>query len=361
MKKVLFLAEPRHDLAAYRYFQRHYECINYHLTTAEQLINDFKTTLKDVDAIYAAWLGFIPLGGFANDILANAPPSLKIITICSVGYDGFDEHAMAEKGIVLTNVPSSGAAEPVADLVLYNAILAFRNFGMVTSVFNSSLPNSMYVRKRLDEGNFDQRAGTLSLGSGTTHSFGHYTAGRANLSPGGHTAVIVGFGRIGQTIAQRLHSVGMKIAYVKRTRLTTVHEQLLGYPVSYYRSLSEAKQVADLVVIACPGNAETKHLVNAKVIDEMARPFRIINVGRGTVIDEQALVDGLKSGKVLYAGLDVFENEPTVHPDLLDRPDVVLTPHVGASTLENFDHTAEVSLKNIDNVLNGKEPTTRVN
>ena len=72
-------------------------------------------------------------------------------------------------------------------------------------------------------------------------------------------------------------------------------------------------------------------------------------------------MDGLKSGKLLFAGLDVFESEPKVHPELFGRPDVVLTPHIGASTMENFDHTAEVSLKNIDHVLSGKEPLTRVN
>lgn len=360
MKKVLFLAEPDSDLTAYEQFKHHYECIPYQLTTPEKLIADFQTTLKDIDAIYAAWLGFIPFGGFSGEILANAPPKLKIITICSVGYDGFDEDAMASKGIVLTNVPSTGAAEPVADLVLFNALQAFRNFNLAIPIFNS-VKHSMFTRRQLDEGTYDSTTGLVKLGSGTTHSFGHISAHRPNLNPAGHTAVIVGFGKIGQTIGSRLHSIGLKIAYVKRNKLTTVHEQQLGYPVKYFKSLTEAKDHADLVVIACPGTAETRHLVNADVISAISKPFRIINVGRGTVIDEQALVDGLKSGKVLFAGLDVFENEPKVHPELFGRSDVILTPHIGASTKENFDHTAEVSLKNIELALAGKQPLTQVN
>lgn len=108
-------------------------------------------------------------------------------------------------------------------------------------------------------------------------------------------------------------------------------------------------------------NTKTYHLIDGLVISSFAKPIRIINIGRGSVIDEQALVDGLKLGKVLFAGLDVFENEPNVHPELFGRQDVVLTPHIGASTVENFDYTAIYAMKNIEDILGGGPGLSRVN
>lgn len=350
-QQVLFIGDLNTNLAEYKLFKEKFECIRYELTTVEKLVEDFKGKFKNIRAIYGAWLGFVPLGGFKGAIIDNAPSSLKVVSICSVGYDGYDGQRMAERGIILTNVPSHGACEPVADLVLYNAIDSFRNFTVTTKNFCLENNHTVRIRRKLEDARLDAASGTIHLGETDGYSFGETTIGRPNLSPRGHHAVIVGFGKIGQTIAKKLDSIGMVIHYVKRTPLSASEQSEFPYALQYHSSLKEAGKVADLVVIACPGTPETHHMVDKDVIESFKKPFRVINVGRGTVIDEQALVDGLKSGKVLFAGLDVFENEPTVNKELFGRHDVVLTPHVGASTVENFDYTAVTALKNIENVL----------
>ncbi|CAG85158.1 DEHA2B04642p [Debaryomyces hansenii CBS767] len=349
--QVLFIGDLNKSLPQYDEFTKKFDCIEYELTTLEQLIEDFKTKFQNVQAIYGAWLGFFLLGGFRNEVLQNSPSSLKVISICSVGHDGYDGKEMAEKNIILTNVPSDGASEPVAELVLYNALLSFRNFKIFQDNFSKDTNNTVQIRRQLETASFKSDSGTTTLGEKKNYAFGHYAINRSNLSPRNHNVIIVGFGKIGQTIGKRLAEIGMNIHYTKRSKLSQEEEAQVPYPVTYHKTLTDTRDIADLIVVACPGTPETKHMINKESIDAFAKPIRIINIGRGTVIDEQALVDGLKSGKVVFAGLDVFEDEPRVHEELFGRQDVVLTPHIAASTVENFDHTAIMAMKNIENVL----------
>lgn len=358
MGKVLFIGELNRELPEYQEFLKNHEVVEYTVTSREQVVEDFATKLHDIDAIYGAWLGFALVGGFNKELVAHAPASLKVIAVCSVGHDIYDGEALAKRGIVLTNVPSHGAAGPVADLVLYNTLTSFRNFHVFTKNLTPERNHTVLYRAGLEASSLDLSDGSLNYKAVQAYGFGETLAGRANRSPEGHHAVIIGFGNIGQTIGGRLAAIGMHIHYVKRTPLD---ETQFPYPLTYHKTIEDAADVADLVVVACPGTSETRHLINDKVIARFAKPVRIINIGRGSVIDEQALVDGLKSGKVLFAGLDVFEEEPTIHKELLGRNDVVLTPHVGASTQENFDYTAVTALQNIDHVLLGGAGLHRVN
>ncbi|GEQ69214.1 hypothetical protein JCM33374_g2885 [Metschnikowia sp. JCM 33374] len=360
--KVLILGDLNTQLPQYKQFSQKYECVRHSLPTSrEQVKEDFKTKFNDISAIYGAWLGFVVVGGFNNDIIDAVPSSLKVVSICSVGHDNYNGAQMKERGIVLTNVPSDGAAEPVADLVLYNTLAAFRNFQLSQAYLRPENNHTVAVRTELAAAKFDLASGVPEASSREGYAFGEHVAGRPCLNPRGHHAVIVGFGNIGQTIGQRLSAIGMHIHYVKRTRLSGAEESALGYPATYHASLADTRSFADLVVIACPATPETFHLVDKPLLESFDKPIRIINIGRGSVIDEQALVDSLKSGKVVFAGLDVFENEPSVHPELHGRKDVILTPHVGASTVENFDHTAVCALENIDAVLEGKDAFSQVN
>lgn len=358
--QVLFIGGLNKSLPEYQRFKSNFECIDYKITTKEQLINDFNTKFKNILAIYGAWLGFVLIGGFKNDIIDNAPPNLKIISICSVGYDPYDTKAMAQRNIILTNVPSDGAAEPVADLVLYNTLTSFRNFHLNTRNFTAGSNHTVHLRRSLESSSFDKKSGIIDLQKDHEYSFGETVINRPCLSPRNHHVVILGFGKIGQLIGKKLAAIGMVIHYVKRTDLSKAEKSNLGYDATFHSSLDSAK-FADLVVISLPETPETRHLINEQSINSFDKPFRIINVGRGPVIDEIALVNGLKSGKILFAALDVFENEPSVNPQLFGRQDVVLTPHVGASTVENFDYTAVQALKNIENVLNGSLPLNKVN
>lgn len=362
--KVVFLGDLNFDLRQFKHFLEKYECIRYNIpSTREEIILDFKTKFHDIVAIYGAWLGFELVGGFRDELVEAAPASLKVISICSVGHNIYDSFQMKKKGILLTNVPADGAAESVADLVLYNTLAAFRNFNISLNFLRPENNNTGAARAEFYASEFDMSSGKLGPGAlkPKDFSFGEHVAGRPSLNPRGHDVVIVGFGNIGQTIGQRLSLVGMRIHYVKRTPLSLAEEQELGYPVTYHKSVTDTRLFADLVVISCPATPQTFHLLNKDVFDVFEKPIRVINIGRGSVIDEQALVDALKSGKVIFAGLDVFEKEPGVHPELYGRQDVVLTPHIGASTVENFDHTAVCAMKNIEAVLDGKDPLTPVN
>ncbi|KAG7661750.1 uncharacterized protein J8A68_004698 [[Candida] subhashii] len=358
--QVLFIGELNQAIPQFQHFQKKYEVIFTSLTTREEFVEKLKTEYKDIVAIYAAWLGFLPIGGFRT-VIEHAPKSLKVVAFCSVGYDHEDAAIMKDHGIIMTNVPSDGAAGPVADLVLYNTITSFRQFQM----YNNSLKeikHTISIRDQFsDKGEFDKINGKPTrTGNGMGYNFGHYINNRPCLSPNGRHVSIVGFGKIGQTIGKRLADIGMNVTYIKRNKLSSEEESKLGYEVTYAHKIEEVPQI-DLIVIACPATPETNHLINANIINSLRNPFRIINIGRGTVIEEQALVDGLKSGKVLFAGLDVFEMEPKIHPELLDREDVVLTPHIGASTVENFDYTATRALENIESIIEGGEGLTRVN
>ncbi|OBA23143.1 NAD(P)-binding protein [Metschnikowia bicuspidata var. bicuspidata NRRL YB-4993] len=360
--KVLILGDLNTSLPHYKRFLEKFECIHHTLaSTREEVIADFHTKFHDISAIYGAWLGFVLVGGFHSDIIEALPPTLKVVSICSVGHDNYNGAQMKEKGVVLTNVPSDGAAEPVADLVLYNALTAFRNFNMSLAFLRPENDHTVAVRAELESCKFDFQTGALVGGLPQGYSFGEYIGGRPCLSPKGHNAVIVGFGNIGQTIGRKLSLIGMNIHYVKRRQLSGAEERSLGFVATYHRSIGATCLFADLVVIACPATPETHHLLNSAVLGSFAKPIRVINIGRGSVIDEQALVDSLKSGKVVFAGLDVYENEPSVHPELYGRQDVFLTPHVGASTTENFDHTAVVAMENIEAVLGGRPALTQVN
>lgn len=362
--KVLFIGELNRELVQFKHFQSKYNCIFIQLTTREQFINDLINKYHDIVAIYGAWLGFLPIGGFRT-VIDYVPRLLKIIAFCSVGYDHEDAKILQQHGITLTNVPSDGAAGPVADLVLYLTLTSFRQFHMYGNELLKN-PHTVDLRYQLNQNDFDSQSGKVISGGsdggvGSGYDFGHYLNHRANTSPRGHNVVIIGFGKIGQTIGKKLYDIGMKINYIKRNKLTSLQEHNLGYPVEYYSKIIDIPQKIDLIIIACPATPETYHLINKTVIQLIKNPFRIINIGRGTIIDENSLVEGLKLGKILFAGLDVFENEPKIHPELLGRDDVVLTPHIGASTVENFDYTAAKALENIDQIITQGKCLNRVN
>mgnify|MGYP001041091637 CR=1 FL=1 len=360
--QVLFVDHPNYDSPEYRDFSSRYDCIHYSLTTKEQLIYDLNTQFKNIVAIYGGWIGFSSIGGCPQDLIDHIPRSVQIFALCSIGYNGYDLAGLSARNIALTNAPSNIASNSVADLVLYNSLQSFRNFQIVAANVGGKLNQSSVLRYSLKHGKFDQESGKAVISPQDGTSFGDLTCGRPNLSPMGANAVIVGFGSIGQIIGQRLSSIGMNIHYVKRTELSQSEAESLGYRSTYHSSLQQTTGFADLVIIACPGGPSTKHLINEQIINDMAKPFRIINIGRGTSVDEHALVAGLKSGKVLFAGLDVFEEEPQIHPELVGRQDVVITPHIGSGTHENFNYTMKLAFDNIDNVINGNdEHITRVN
>jgi lactate dehydrogenase-like 2-hydroxyacid dehydrogenase len=164
---------------------------------------------------------------------------------------------------------------------------------------------------------------------------------------------IVGLGRIGKAIARRAQAFGMTIAYTARTEK----------PESGYRYLPTARDLAaesDFLVVITPGGAGTRHLVNAEVLAALGPKGYLINVARGSVVDEQALIEALQSGTIAGAGLDVFANEPHVPQALCEMPQVVLTPHMASATTQTRQAMADLAFANMRAALEGQPLQTPV-
>jgi hydroxypyruvate reductase len=169
---------------------------------------------------------------------------------------------------------------------------------------------------------------------------------------GGKLCGIVGLGRIGVAVAERARAFGMNIAY-HGPRPKDV-------PYRYYPSLMELARDADYLVLTLPGGPETRHLIDAAVIDALGPEGTLINVARGSVVDETALVDALRSGRLGAAGLDVYEDEPHVPEVLLTMDNVVLLPHIGSATRETRAAMGELTVANLRAHFAGQPVLTRV-
>lgn len=291
-------------------------------------------------------MGFSPVGGLKGDLVAALPESVKIIVSTTVGMDPYDIQALGSRGIVVCNAPGH-AADPVADHVLYLTLSLFRYsqvFEHVTKHFDKTTDGRANLKTNLP---WNQETGRPVFFSELTEAqkrqfidnkppfnFGECVGDRFVRSPRGHTVGIAGFGSIGKEIGARLHALGMHIHYTKRDKLTETQLSQLGYPTTHHASLDSMLPICDLLVLALPLTQQTTHIIDKSALSKLPDGARIINIGRGKLIDEHALLDALRAGKLANVGLDVFENEPLVLKDLQTRWDTVLTPHVGSSTYE---------------------------
>ncbi len=173
----------------------------------------------------------------------------------------------------------------------------------------------------------------------------------------GKTLGIVGLGKIGQATARRARAFGMEIAYSGRRRASTEVEAELG---ARFLSFEELLGAADVVSLHCPLSAETRHLIDAAALDRMKPTAFLVNTTRGPVVDEAALAAALRGGAIAGAGLDVFEREPEVHPDLLGLENVVLIPHLGSATVETRTAMGVLAARNVVAVLAGEAPLSPV-
>ncbi|WP_366657793.1 2-hydroxyacid dehydrogenase [Fodinicurvata sp. EGI_FJ10296] len=248
-------------------------------------------------------------------------PELEIIGCFGVGYDGIDVEAALERGIAVTNTPGV-LTEDVADLAV----------GLMITVRRNMVQADRYIR----DGRWE-REGPMPL------------AGRVQ----GKKVGLVGLGRIGLAIARRLEAFNCTIAYHKRTRLTDS-----AYP--YVENLVELASASDILVVSTPGGRTTEGMIDRSVLRALGPEGTLVNIARGSVVDEQALIETLKSGELGSAALDVFRDEPRV-PDALKRlPNVVLTPHIGSATSETRHAMRDLVLENLRNHFDGKPLVTPV-
>lgn len=247
-------------------------------------------------------------------------PALKVVSVFGVGYDGVDIAAARERGIAVTHTPGV-LSDDVADLAMALMLAVARG-----------LPRAdQHVRT----GQWPK--GGLPLGR---------KASGARLG-------IVGLGRIGQAIAQRAQAFDMRIAYTTRTEKP-------GTGFTYFPSAQALAAEVDFLIVITPGGAGTRHLINADVLKALGPEGYLINVARGSVVDEDALVAALTTGTIAGAGLDVFANEPHVPEALWTLPNVVLTPHMASATVQTRQAMADLAFANMVAGVEGQPVLTMV-
>ena len=261
------------------------------------------------------------------EVLAQCP-GLKICANMTVGFNNFDVPAMTAAGVVATNAPDV-LTETTAD------------FGFALL---------MATARRVTESEHFLRAG-------------HWTKWSYDMFAGsdihGSTLGILGMGRIGQGIAKRgAHGFGMKVIYHNRSRLSA---ELETDCKASYVSKEELLRAADHVMLVVPYSAQSHHTIGAAELALMKPTATLINIARGGIVDDAALAVALRAKRIAAAGLDVFEGEPKVHPDLLTVPNVVLTPHIASATLPTRLAMATLAADNLIAVLTGNEALTPLN
>jgi lactate dehydrogenase-like 2-hydroxyacid dehydrogenase len=256
----------------------------------------------------------------SGELIARLP-ALRIVSVMGVGYDGVDVAAARERGVMVTHTPDV-LNDEVADTAIGLMLCAARQ-----------LPAAdRYVRAGLWE-----RQGPMPL----------------SRRMSGKRLGLLGIGRIGQAIARRAQAFGMSVAYTARSARAELPYRYVATPV-------ELAAESDFLVVITPGGAATRHLVNAEVLRALGPKGILVNVARGSVVDEQALIEALEAGTIGGAALDVFEREPQVPDRLKALPQVVLTPHIGSATVETRQAMADLALANLQAFLEGRPLLTPV-
>jgi len=245
--------------------------------------------------------------GLPNELMDRLP-SLKLVSCHGVGYEGVDGHHAARRGVIVTHTPH------VLDDEVANTAVA-----LVLAVVRRIVAYDRYVRN-----------GSWKREGGPPHTRG--LAGR--------TVGMVGFGRIGLAIARKLEVFGCTIVYHARNARTDVEYR-------HYPDLKEMARDSEILVVTLPGGKATQRLIGREVIDALGPEGTLINIGRGSVVDEPEMVAALKEGRLGAAGLDVFEDEPNVPAALIAMDNVVLLPHVGSATVETRGAMAALVVGNI--------------
>ena len=253
---------------------------------------------------------------------------LKIVANISVGYNNFDVPAITAAGVMATNTPD----------VLTDTTADF-GFALL-----------MATARRITESEHWVRAGHWDKWSIVNNPLGmdlhHSTVG------------IIGMGRIGQGIAKRALGFGMNVIYHNRSRLSDADEKACG---AKYVSKEELLRTADHVVLVLPYSAESHHTIGAKEIALMKPTATLINIARGGIVDDAALAQALKEKRIFAAGLDVFEGEPKVHPELLKLSNVVLAPHIASATEKTRRAMVDLAIDNLRAALDGRKPPSLIN
>jgi lactate dehydrogenase-like 2-hydroxyacid dehydrogenase len=265
----------------------------------EKKLKEVRNNITGV--VSTAWFG-------VSGKLIKALPNLEIISHFGVGYDNVDVQAAKKRGVIVTNTPDV-LTDDTADV----------GMGLVLAVFRRLVEGDIYVRS----GQWAKK-GALPMGRGLR----------------GKKMGIVGLGRIGQAVAKRAQAFGIEVSYHGPKKKK-------GVPYPFHAGLDALAKASDILMVTCPYNADTHHLIGAKVLKALGKKGALINIARGKIVDEKALIDALENGVIYGAGLDVFENEPDVPSALCRLDNVVLQPHVGSATAETRAAMAQLVVDNL--------------
>ncbi|MCH9751183.1 MAG: D-glycerate dehydrogenase [Alphaproteobacteria bacterium] len=286
--------------------------------TAEQLVD----AVKSADVLVSTVTDQVD-----GRVLAQAGEQLRMIAQFGAGVDNIDVQSATQRGITVTNTPGV-LTDDTADVTMA-LILA--------------------VPRRLHEGIELMHAGKFD-GWAPTWMMGRRLSGKR--------LGIIGMGRIGQAVARRAKAFGLQIHYHNRKKVSRPVEEELD--ATFWDSLDQMLSRMDIVSVNCPHTPATFHLLNSRRLELMKPDAFIVNTARGEVIDEAALARAIKGGKIAGAGLDVFEREPAVNPDLVGLPNVILLPHMGSATVEGRNEMGEKVIINIKTFADGHRPPDRV-
>jgi lactate dehydrogenase-like 2-hydroxyacid dehydrogenase len=262
---------------------------------------------------------------FTADVIARLPKSVRVIANFSVGYDHVDTKAAKARGLIVTNTPDV-LSDATAELTIMLMIGAARR----------ASEGERLVRSR----EWKDWSPRFMVGTQVT----------------GKRLGILGFGRVGQVVAKRARGFDMEIHYNDMQKMTPAIEA----GAIYHKTLEELLPHCDFLAIHCVSSPETLKLLNAERIALLPDGAIVVNASRGVVVDDDALIAALKSGKLTAAGLDVYNNEPNIHPGYRELPNVFLMPHIGSATKETRIAMGFRALDNLDAVFAGKEPRDRV-
>jgi gluconate 2-dehydrogenase len=273
--------------------------------------------------------GVFTTGGDRIDAaVLKACPELRICANMAVGYNNFDIAGMTAAGVVATNTPDV-LTETTADL----------GFALIMATARRLAESEHYLRAgRWTRWSYDMFAGSDIHGS---------------------TLGILGMGRIGQAIARRgAYGFGMRVIYHNRSRLSP---DLEAQYRAEYVSKAQLLAQADHLILVLPYSSESHHAIGAAELAQMKPTATLVNIARGGIVDDAALAQALKNRTIAAAGLDVFEGEPSVHPGLLEVPNVVLTPHIGSASIPSRKAMAHLAADNLVAFFTGKPLLTPLN
>lgn len=266
------------------------------------------------------------LGDRVDDAFLDAAPNLRIVANVAVGYDNIDVDACRARGVAVTNTPGV-LTDATADLAM----------GLI-----------LMTTRRLAEGE-------RMLRSGEPWKWGMFMMLGTSLQQ--RRLGIIGMGGIGHALATRARAFGMEILYHNRSRASPELEAPLEARLV---SLDQLLATSDVVSVNCPYSDETHHLIDAAALAAMKPSAYLVNTARGAIVHESALVDALENHRIAGAALDVFENEPELHPGLRSLDNVVIVPHLGSATVETRSAMADLAARNVVAVLSGAAPLTPV-